>query len=302
MMNPTMVATDTPMALHARSPAKINLALQVLGKRNDGFHEIRSIVTTFDLTDHLTFRRADDGSIALTCTSPDLTTDESNLVIQAANALREVADINASAAITLDKRIPIAAGLGGGSGNAAATLAALNKLWQTNLSDDVLARIGADLGSDVPLFFNLPSAEIRGRGEIVSPINLRWQGWAVLAFAGCHVSTPAVYSQLQRDDYPPVDERVFDAIATAEKANELQALCFNHLEPAVFRVAPKVADMCREVGKLAGRDVRVTGAGQTAYLLFDEKGEAEDLRHRLLTSGKGIEACVVTMHRDSELT
>ncbi len=301
MINPTMVATDTP-TLHAQSPAKINLALQVLGKRDDGFHEIRSLVIAVDLTDHLTFRRTDGGNVTLSCSSSELPTDDSNLIVRAANVLREHAGVEASADITLEKNIPVAAGLGGGSGNAAIALSALNRLWRTGLSRDVLCGLGAELGSDVPLFFHLPTAEIRGRGERVTPIGLRWRGSMLLAFAGCPVSTPEVYSLLEKNDHPPVGEDVFNAIVNAESASDLQSLCFNHLEPAVFRAAPKVAEMCAAVSQLAGRTCRVTGAGQAAYLLFDDPGEAEDLRHRMLASGLGIEARVVAMHQETELT
>ncbi len=300
MMNTTMAATDTPTALHARSPAKINLALQILGKREDGFHEIRSIASGVDLCDRLTFRRTDSGPVTLRCNARDLPTDDNNLIIRAANLLRERTGTAWSASIELEKNIPVAAGMGGGSGNAAITLSALNRIWQTHCDDGELTDMGAEIGSDVPLFFHLPMAEVSGRGEIVSPITIRWSGWVLLVLAGCPVSTPEVYGNVKPGDRSRRGDDVFSELKMATSARDVSERCFNDLEPATFRVAPRVASMCEAIRSAGAPHVRVTGAGQTAFVLFDDFGEADNLRRRLITSGIGSEACVVRMQQASE--
>lgn len=301
MMNTTMAATDTPTALHARSPAKINLALRILGKRDDGFHEIRSLVSGVELFDRLTFRRTDSDPVALRCDDKSLPVDDANLVIRAAHLLRERTGAEWSTSIELEKNIPVAAGMGGGSGNAAVTLTALNRIWKTDFSDDALAEMGAEIGSDVPLFFHLPTAEISGRGEIVAPVSMAWQGWVLLVFAGCTVSTPEVYRHSKSADWSGQNESVFAELKSATTASEVSALCFNDLERSVFRVAPRVEEMCSAIRSAGAKQVRVTGAGQTAFVLFDDPGEAEDLRRRLIASGIGSEACVVRVLQASEM-
>lgn len=289
------IPTNRPhsLALRARSPAKVNLTLDVLGKRGDGYHEIRSVVIGVGLYDTLDFRSAADGALRLGCDDPELPTDDRNLVIKAARALADASGLSPNAGITLEKRIPLAAGLGGGSGNAAAALAALNRLWNLHLSNDELMKIGAAVGSDVPLFFALPSARISGRGEVVESLEMHWSGWVLLVFAGCAVSTKAVYETWTEGD------RAGDAcdrtalLAAARTAHELTLLCSNDLEPAVFRVAPRVRELWEAVRSATGRSPRITGAGQTAYLLFDDPREGESVRSLLVSRNIGTGSCLV---------
>ncbi|MEE9296180.1 MAG: 4-(cytidine 5'-diphospho)-2-C-methyl-D-erythritol kinase [Phycisphaerae bacterium] len=287
MIDSTTTNQRRVSVLACRSPAKINLTLQVLGRREDGYHDIRSVVVGLDLTDTLRFQQECDKGIELTCDQPGLPTDDRNLVVQAARKIASYGRYDVGVSIELFKRIPVGAGLGGGSGNAAVTLAALNRLWEVNLGEDELAGLGAAIGSDVPLFFSLPASEISGRGERVRPVALRWSGWVLLVFAGCEVSTGAVYQAWLPADSGVVTGDLTQAMTQAETADDLAALCRNDLEPAIFRVAPRVRALHQAVGALADKPVRISGAGQAAFVLFDDQEEAENLRTALVSRGIG---------------
>ncbi len=158
--------------IRLRSPAKINWTLDVLGRRDDGYHELRTVLQTIGLSDTVTVSPADDIKVLVTGKTGDLLDQpqEDNLAYQAASALREEAGISSGARIELDKHIPVAAGLGGGSSNAAATLRALRTIWRLSLMDADLAGIGARLGSDVPFFLTGGTALGSGRGDELTPL------------------------------------------------------------------------------------------------------------------------------------
>ena len=165
--------------LTVRSPAKINWHLRIIGRREDGFHELESLVSTVTLFDRLTFTDSCDPGVALICDRADVPADERNLIVQAGTLLAESGSTDRGATCELAKQIPVGGGLGGGSSNAAATLIALNQLWNLNRPIEELKPLAAQLGSDVSLFLPGGSAVIRGRGEHVTPINLPWHGWIV---------------------------------------------------------------------------------------------------------------------------
>jgi len=273
--------------LTCQSPAKINLFLEVLNRRDDGYHDIRSAVLGLELTDTLSFSATSDDRIELVCDDPGLPTDRRNLVLQAARKLSACVSGGIGARIELSKRIPVAAGLGGGSGNCAATLAALNRLWKLDFGETELSALGASIGSDVPLFFSLPAAVISGRGERVEPLIMKWTGWVLLTFAGCEVSTKAAYAAWLSADSEERSSDPVDAIAQVETAVELAELCRNDLERAVFRVAPGVAALREAVETLTKRPVRVSGAGRAVFALYDDQDEAEELRAVLKSRGIG---------------
>src|SRR5437868_14004366 len=159
-----------PLSLLA--PAKVNLFLEVLGQRPDGFHELETLMVAVDLCDRLEFRPDDSGALTLTCDDPGLTCGPDNLVLKAAEQLRRSTKETRGARIHLEKRIPMQAGLGGGWSDAAATLKGLNQLWRLGLADAELARLGAEVGSDVAFFFSPGAAWCTGRGEKVEPVTL----------------------------------------------------------------------------------------------------------------------------------
>jgi 4-diphosphocytidyl-2-C-methyl-D-erythritol kinase len=270
------------------SPAKINWTLQVVGKRPDGFHEIASLVSVVTLYDQLSFSEAAEPGITLTCSDPGVPTDENNLICRAARLMAQAAGRELRVSCRLDKRIPVGGGLGGGSGNAASTLLALNRRWGLGWPVEKLAELAARLGSDVSLFLRGGSAVMTGRGEQVRPVRLGWSGWIVLLMPGLHVSTPAVYRawRPQAGKCPPVEPR------PAEKAVEWMHATFNMLEAPAIAVCPQLGDLQRQAASLAGRPVRISGSGSTMFTAFDSPGEAEG-GATLLNRELGIRAEVV---------
>jgi len=275
------------------APAKINLTLRVLGRRADGYHELCSLVTGVGLSDTLWFDPTESGRISLSCDDPELPTDERNLVVRAAHRLAERAG-GRGVHIRLEKSIPIAAGMGGGSSDAAATLRALNSLWEAGLDPEELSRLGAELGSDVPLFFHLPAAVIQGRGEIVRPVRLRWAGWAGLVFGGMPVATKEVYAALDaRREIEAEDGAAIEAILSATRAEAIGPHLCNDLEPAVFRVSPAMERLFGQVRDGGGRFARISGAGSTVYSLFDDEAGARAWVERLRRIRLGAATAVV---------
>ncbi len=164
---------DMSDAFEIEAPAKINLWLRVLGKREDGFHEIETRMVRLSLADRLRLKWREDESVELRCSDPSLPTGEDNLVIKAVRALEEHCGRGFAVSIDLEKEIPLGAGLGGGSSDAAAVLGAINEMAGLGLSEEQLAGIGSTIGSDIPFFLYGGACDCRGRGEIVEPVEER---------------------------------------------------------------------------------------------------------------------------------
>ncbi len=283
------------MATHsvtANTPAKINLTLDVLGTRDDGYHELRSLVIGVDLCDRVRCALVDAPGVSLTCSAPALS-NRDNLACRAADCLARHLGREPSARIDIEKRIPVAAGLGGGSSDAAAALRLLNELWDGGLTTRELAAIGADVGSDVPLFFSLPGAVMTGRGELVEPVALCWTGWVLLMFVDQAVSTRKVYQAWRPSDGADADPGRASAIRAATTAGEVSAHLSNDLEGAVFRVAPNVARVYERLSGAGLGPIRVSGAGSTLYGLFDDRDEACRAARKIEDLHIGIETAVV---------
>lgn len=275
----------------ADAHAKLNLTLAVLGLRGDGFHELRSLVIGLGLCDRVRVEDAGKPGIRFTCNMAALTGGD-NLVVQAVGALAEAYEIEPVLAVHLQKSIPVGGGLGGGSSDAAAALALCNRHWQLDVGKTELATIGARLGSDVGLFFSLPAAVMSGRGERVKPIAMKWSGWALLIEINEMVSTAAVYSRLQPCEYSTPSPRTETRIAQATHADEIMALVSNDLRPAVFRVAPRVAAIRRELLDGGLGPIEVCGAGSTLFRLFDHQSEANRIADRINELTLGVSQTV----------
>src|SRR5438067_3688228 len=183
--------------------AKINLTLDVLGRRPDGYHELRTLMQTIDLYDTLCLSITDENRVRVICTQPELNTAD-NLAVRAAEAVRQRLALSRGIVIELHKRIPLAAGLGGGSSDAAVVLLALQQWWQLPLSPTDLLMLAASLGSDVPFFLTGGLALCAGRGEQVRALVPRWPAsmrWLVLVKPAIGVSTAAVFRALPASDY-----------------------------------------------------------------------------------------------------
>ena len=173
--------------INIKTPAKINLHLEVIGKREDGFHELAMIMQNIDLADYLEFEINNKGLIKLESDCNDLSLSDDNLIVKSANLLRKKSNIDYGANIFLRKNIPIGAGLAGGSSNAAATLIGLNKLWDLNIDQETLCSLASTLGSDIPFFINGGIQLCFGRGEVLEKLDSNYK-YGVLLLKNPHVS------------------------------------------------------------------------------------------------------------------
>ncbi len=255
LLVPTNVSSATVAAC-----AKINLTLDVLGRRDDGYHELRSLVVGVDLCDTVRCHPLDRPQLVVDCSESSLA-GRDNLAYQAALEFAGHCGIDPALRIELDKVIPVGGGLGGGSSDAAATLRVCNHVWNAGLDRAELSRLGARLGSDVPLFFFLPSAVVTGRGEQVEPVSLCWSGWVLLIMAGPGVPTAEVYRAWRHTDTARLPADMDREVCAAAGAEELSGLLTNHLEAAVFRVSPRVARVYDELNRAGFGPLRVSGAG-----------------------------------------
>jgi len=259
------------------SYAKINLHLQVIGRRPDGYHELRTLLQSVDLADTLSASTRDDAELVLEVQPPAaVPSDERNLVLRAAEALREHTGARLGATITLDKHLPVGAGLGGGSSNAAATLVLLNNLWQLGLTSVELASLGAGLGSDVPFFFVAGLALGFGRGdELCSLADLPELG-VVIAWPEETISTASVYGDLPR----VLTWRQPDATVYCFSAGlgDRPAWCdlYNDLQPVVEKRWPQVAAVRQRMAALGSIHTAMTGSGAAVFALFADRHKARE--------------------------
>jgi 4-diphosphocytidyl-2-C-methyl-D-erythritol kinase len=275
------------VTLTRSSPCKVNLLLNILGRRPDGFHELETVMQPVNLCDELTFEH-DDSGIKLTCSEPSLPTGSENLVFRAATAFFERAAIPGRVRIHLEKRIPMAAGLGGGSGNAATTLLALNEMFDRPLSPQTLHEIAASLGSDIPFFLQTNPALASGRGERIeslSPFRALEGRALLLVHPGFGIATAWAYKELGR--FPDaLNGRAGRARKLIELLNAggLRAAgreFYNSLEAPALEKYPwllLLQDFLRENGALA---TLMSGSGSTTFAIADDLCGAQDIEERV---------------------
>jgi 4-diphosphocytidyl-2-C-methyl-D-erythritol kinase len=266
------------------TPAKVNLALDVLGKRSDGYHEIATVMQTVDLFDRLTLEAAP--TISLEADDPALPTDERNLIVRAAMLLRKASGADRGARIQLRKRIPVAAGLGGGSSDAAATLWGLNRLWGLRWSRARLVELAAQLGMDVPFFLTGGAALATGRGERVKPLTRAGSYALVLVNPCVPLSTREVYERVPAGwrAEPSGAQRVVEALATGNAARVGAALT-NQLEAFVARVFPPVDRMKAALMAAGALGSAMSGSGPTVFGMARSLDHARQIRQRVCRRG-----------------
>lgn len=256
------------------APAKINLYLHVTGREPDGYHRLDSLVAFAGIGDTLDFRPADDLSLeVIGPTASDLPAGQDNLVLTAARLLTEWVGIRAGAAMVLTKRLPVAAGIGGGSADAAATLAGLIRLWRLDLPDEDLEAIALRLGADVPVCLAGHPTAMSGIGDILAPAPALPPAWLVLANPRTPLSTPAVFQARQGDfsAAAPLTAPVADARALAAELASRR----NDLTPAAITLQPVIGQV---LDALAAQPdcllARMSGSGATCFGLFADEPSA----------------------------
>ena len=251
--------------LYEKAPAKINLTLDVLHKRPDGFHEVEMIMTTVDLADRIWLRPAESGNIIIKASERFVPNDRKNLAYQAAELLQQRYGIQKGVEITLEKSIPVAAGLAGGSSDAAATLRGLNRLWNLGLSADKLAELGAIIGSDVSFCVHGGTALATGRGEKIQSLPAPPNCWVILAKPPISVSTADIYGNLRlsKMDHPDTA-----SMMNALRQGDYDKMCAsvgNILESVTMSIHPQVAVLKEQMKKFGADAVLMSGSGPTVF-------------------------------------
>ncbi len=275
------------MNLEKSSPCKINLLLNILGKRVDGFHELETVIHPVNLFDQLAFQRSNRG-ITLTCSEPSLPTDSRNLVCQAAEKFVQAAKISDGVRIHLKKKIPLAAGLGGGSGNAATTLLGLNELFGRPLSDEQLQSLATALGSDTPFFLQSKPALAVGRGEQIRPLEffpaLRHAA-VLLIHPGFGIATAWAYQQLRRfpdalTGRPGRADRLISLLQTSD-VKTAGVEFYNSLEAPALHKYPLLG-LFQEFLRANGAPVALmSGSGSTTFAILESLSAAEELSQKV---------------------
>lgn len=254
--------------------AKINLTLEILGKRADGFHEVRTVMQTVGLADRLEIAAAEE--LSLTCSDPALATPD-NLAYRAARLLQEEYSVWAGAALHLEKHIPVAAGLGGGSSNAAATIVALNRLWDLQLPLAKQQRLAAQLGSDVPFFLTGGTALATGRGERITPLPPLPRHWVVLVLLPITLSTASVYNSVKPSDYT-AGVVTADTVAAAQHGTlSPQTQWHNALARPARVLAPEITQAQDALHQAGAENAHVSGSGPTVFTVCRDEAEARTL-------------------------
>ncbi|MFP3719786.1 4-(cytidine 5'-diphospho)-2-C-methyl-D-erythritol kinase [Niallia circulans] len=256
------------MKLLVKAPAKINLSLDVLHKRPDGYHEVEMIMTTIDLADRIELALLDNDVIKIVSLNRFVPDDQRNLAYQAASILKEKFDVKKGVEIKIEKHIPVAAGLAGGSSDAAAVLRGLNKLWDLGLTLDELAVIGAEIGSDVSFCVYGGTALATGRGEIIKELPAPPVCWVILAKPFIGVSTADIYKRLDTETIKhPNTEKMIESIS----AKDYDLMCENVgnvLENVTLTLYPEVAQIKEQICKFGADAVLMSGSGPTVFGLI----------------------------------
>lgn len=253
------------MKLLVKAPAKINLTLDVLGKRDDGYHEVEMVMTTIDLADRLELTEIREDHVAILSRNRFVPADERNLAYQAAKLLKERYKIHQGVEISINKIIPVAAGLAGGSSDAAATLRGLNELWGLGLTLDELAELGAEIGSDVSFCVHGGTALAKGRGEKVTRLPAPPACWVVLAKPAIGVSTSEVYRNL---DVGNIRHPNTKAMINALENNNYEGVCenmANALESVTLPMYPEVLHIKKQMERFGADSVLMSGSGPTVF-------------------------------------
>ena len=266
--------------------AKINWTLEILGRRPDGYHELRTILQTVDVCDQLQFA-ATESEIILTCDHPDVPCDETNLIYRAAVLLKDLTGCDKGAKIDLQKRIPMGAGLGGGSSNAAITLLALIHLWELEVAPRDLFRLGSQLGSDVPFFFFGGTGIGIGRGDEVYPMADIAAEHLLLVNPGVHVPTREIYGNLPSEltSTAVVTKMPFSLEAAYARMRGAQWNLHNDLERPALALYPPISQVKQRLGELEAAAVLMSGSGATVFAVFESEVARAQAMNELSATG-----------------
>lgn len=281
-------------AITGKAFAKVNLSLDVTGKRDDGYHDLKTVMQTVDLYDTLTFRKTDTGDIKLSSASARVPLGDDNLIVKACRLVRETCGITEGVEIDLIKEIPVQAGLGGGSADAACTLHAMNALFSLGLTKDDLCKLGKTLGADVPFLVHGGTCLCEGIGDILTPVSAPPACTVLLVKPSAGISTAEAYATL---DLKPIDRHPdTDALLSALENGSLKAMCEamdNVFEPVAIRRVPEIRDLIHAMQDYGALRAMMSGSGPSVFGIFPDENEAVKAYHVLKTKGRGMAVYVV---------
>jgi len=297
----------SPASLVIKSFAKLNLYLQVLNKRKDNFHNLSTLFARIDLADTIIFKKRVDGLIKIKSDSPDVPLDATNLCYRAALLLKQELKLNSGIEIELKKRIPVGAGLGGGSSDAASVLLGLNKFWNLDLSKTRLVKLGAKLGSDVPFFIHQARFALGSqRGDKVAPLGFldKLKLWFLLVYPNFKVSTPLIYQKFDTClpagraysglTRPHGNVKILTSLLL-KNGKVIDGSCFfNDLEVITGSLYPVVNQVKKALSNIGLDKVIMSGSGSAVFAICDSCRQAQSLRSKLCKQHKGWQVFVVS--------
>jgi 4-diphosphocytidyl-2-C-methyl-D-erythritol kinase len=275
--------------------AKVNLFLDVVGKRPDGYHTLVTLFERVDLADQLTLEWIPQDRVEVRCDHPEVPQDGTNLVARAAQGYRKAAGITQGLRVTLEKRIPVGGGLGGGSSDAAATLLGLQQLTENRLDRQQLVSLGQQLGADVPFFLCQRAWALgRGRGDLLTPLESAANLWHLLIFPKFPVPTRQVYGAfVLTGDHPDV-RMLIRALRDQTQVPRVRELLFNALEPTVEHLYPALRDVKRTLQMIGLERPLVCGSGATVMAVCGSRTEAQEAAQVLQERNPGWEFFVTS--------
>ncbi|RKX22175.1 MAG: 4-(cytidine 5'-diphospho)-2-C-methyl-D-erythritol kinase [Candidatus Zixiibacteriota bacterium] len=271
--------------IELKAPAKINLFLKILGRREDGYHNIYSWFQAVSLYDYIAYRRTAESDFRLRHNGPSsFPSNEKNLIIKTAQLMFQLFDLDGGLDINLKKNIPVSAGLGGGSSDAAATIYAIDKLYDLSLSKGENLEIGLKIGSDIPFFFSSGQAEVTGRGEKIKNIDLPLDYYLILVKPGLNISTADSYSGLKMDLTSLTEGIKLFCYKDFRKMVNVLAEVENDFERGHLKSFPILEEVMRTLRNAGADFVRMSGSGPTIFGLFRNMPEGDDLT-QIIRSG-----------------
>lgn len=277
----TMLMQNDGPGVILDAPAKVNLFLEVLHRRPDGYHELTSVMLAIGLVDRIGIRETRTGGVRLKCNDPGLSSGRDNLIVRAAELVCNRFEIRQGVELTLEKRIPVQAGLAGGSSDAAATLAGLNHIWKLGLSTQELMALGSELGSDCAFFLrDCPLAWCTGRGEIVEPIPLGKPLHLVLIKPGSGLATAEVFRNISVPAIPVDGQAIREGLREGDLEKIGRSL-HNRLQEAAERLCPEVGQILDRLAQLKPAGQMMTGSGSTVYAVCHDLPEAQRIAREM---------------------
>ena len=289
-------------SLSLPSFAKINWSLEIPGKRADGYHEVKTLLQTVSLHDELHFELSDDRAVSLSCDNPDVPTGSDNLIVRAAHALQERFEVEKGIRIRLEKRIPIKAGLGGASSNAAVTLLALNRLWEINPGGGELFEIAAKLGADVPFFLLGGCVQATGTGTTLSPLPSApdpLRQYLIVITPNAGISTAAAYNALDsralttKNANPILSVSQSEANSGHSQPWTLEDSLENDFESVIFDIEPEIRRTKEALLQAGALGALLAGSGSSVFGIFAGKEDQQRAANEIqLEAGWRIFPCV----------